>query len=169
MSEVLHSSSVESAFIELIEIHIPTTIIPASASDVVRDFYFCNSGNVTFKDINYLAFPFNLTGLEQLSTGAPPRPKLTIATIDRTLSILSFKYNDIVGSEVIYIRTFEAYLSSDIGSYPISLEIYRKESHNRTGMSFELRYPTDRERDFLPKQQMLRNRFPGLGVNKKAT
>lgn len=162
-------NSIESAYIELLEIHIPITIIPETVIDTPRDFYFCNSGNITFKGKDYIAFPFKLTGLEQLSTGAPPRPKLTLATIDRTLSILSFKYNDIVGATVTYIRTFEAYLSKELGSYPITLEMYRKESHNRTGMVFELRYPTDRERDYLPKQQMLRNRFPGLGVNKRAT
>lgn len=165
------TDSIKSAFVELFEIHvrIPSTPIRTES------FYLSNYGDVEFKrDAGttpqlYIGFPIQLTGLDQTSSGAPPRPKLTIATIDPIISRLSFTYGDLVGSKVVYIRTFEEYLTAGVGSYPLSMEIYRKESHNKTGIVFELRLPTDREHDYLPKKQMLRNEFPGLGMNKRAS
>lgn len=151
-------------FIELISIFIDTSLVD---SVTLTEFYLCNSGDITYRGQNYVFFPFQISGLEQSSSGAPPRPKLALANVDKTFGKLSFKYYDIVGSKVTYIRTFDKYVTNGIGSVPISMEIYRKESHNKSGISFELRFPTDREKDFLPKKQMLKRDFPGMGLNKR--
>jgi lambda family phage minor tail protein L len=162
--------SVKTAFIELFELHIPAAI-PLTPG-ISRDFYFCNSGNVTFTrggaTQQYVAFPIAISGIAQTSSGAPPRPKLSLSTVDPLVSQLAFLYSDIVGTKVVYIRTFEEYLSSGIGSYPLNMEILAKTSHNKNGLEFELRFPTDRETDYLPKKQMLRNEYPGMGTNKRA-
>lgn len=156
----------QSTYIELLQIHINKELLPVNATS---SFYLCNTGNVTYQSNDYVMYPFKLTGLEQVSTGALPRPKLDISSVDKVFSRLSFTYFDIIGAKVVYIRTFEEYLASGVGSIPTNMEIYRKESHNKTGIKFELRFPSDREQDFLPKKQMLHSEFPGMGLNKRAT
>jgi lambda family phage minor tail protein L len=123
----------------------------------------------------YYPFPFQLTGIESNSDGAPARPTLDIGNLRgingeliKLFGSLSFLYDDLVGVSVTYIRTFEPYinLTTRISAPPLKYFIGKKTSHNRLGLTFELRSPLDKERVFLPKRQMLRRDFPGLSINK---
>jgi len=122
----------------------------------------------------YYPFPVAISGVETNSEGAPPRPKLELANLRglsgealKLFGTLAFTYDDLVGIPVSFIRTFDTYLNltSRIG-VPLKYYIGKKLTHNRLGMSFELRSPLDKERAFLPKRQMLRRDFPGLSINK---
>ena len=123
----------------------------------------------------YYPFPFRISGIEQNSDGAPARPTLEIANLQglngefiKLFGSLAFIYDDLVGISVTYIRTFEPYinLTTRISAAPLKYFVGKKLSHNRLGLSFELRSPLDKERAFLPKRQMLRRDFPGLSINK---
>jgi lambda family phage minor tail protein L len=116
----------------------------------------------------YYPFPIQLSGLSLSSEGAPPRPQLTIANIDKSIGDFVFKYGDIIGTTIIYTRTFAPYLNTanKISLPPLKYFIAKKLSHNKNLLSFELRDFRDKERAMLPKRQMLKKDFPGLGINK---
>lgn len=167
------------AFIELFEIDLTDTnvIVDGVAileGSIIRVTAMTDSADlgaiqqVSWGGNDYTPFPVAISGISQSSDGAPARPTLSIANIDKTIGQLAFLYNDIVGAKVTYIRTFEPYLNTNsrISLPPLKFFISKKSSHTRTGLSFELRSPLDKERAFLPKRQMLKAEFPGLGINK---
>lgn len=157
-------------YIELFEIDLTKTNIPELTGTIFR----CTNSDVNFTGIlfggsTYVPFPIELTGISQTSSGAPARPQLNIANINKYFGSLAFKYNDIIGADITYIRTFEPYLNliSRLSLPPMKFNIAKKLIHNKNGLSFELRSPLDRERAVMPKNQMLKRDYPGLGVNKR--
>lgn len=127
-----------------------------------------NNTKVTFGGNTYEPYPVILTGFEQSGEGAPARPTLTIGNINILFGTLSFLFEDIIGAKIIYYRTFAAYLGtgSEVSAPPLTFYIGKKVSHTIKGVTWELRSPIDKERSFLPKRQMLKRDFPGLGINK---
>lgn len=162
------------AFVELFEIDLTPTNVTELNGSIIRvtpmtdSTDLSNLQSVVWGGDSYQPFPIAISGISQSSDGAPARPTLSIANIDKTIGQLAFIYNDVVGAKVTYIRTFEPYLntSASISLPPLSFFISKKSSHTRTSLSFELRSPLDKERAFLPKRQMLKKEFPGLGINK---
>lgn len=158
------------AYIELFEIDLSKTNIPELSGTIFR----CTNFDVSYAGILfggdvYIPFPIELTGISQTSSGAPARPTLNIANINKYFGSLTFKYNDIIGATVVYIRTFEPYLDlpSRLSLPPMKFHIAKKVLHNKYGLSFELRSPLDKERAVMPRNQMLKRDYPGLGVNKR--
>ena len=121
-----------------------------------------------FDGNTYSPFPIQITGIEASAEGAPARPVINISNISKYIGNLVFAYNDIIGAEVTYIRTFSTYLGigSNVSLPPLRYQIAKKTSHNKSIISFELRQFNDKERAFMPKRQMLKRDFPGLGINK---
>jgi len=129
---------------------------------------------IIFNGQTYYPIAILLSGLEDNSDGAFPRPTLQISNISipygtTTLKIgnLIFSYGDLIGCKVTYIRTFSIYLDSGMSVSPRKFYIGKKTSHTAEGISFELRNALDKDRAFLPKRQMLKRDFPGLGINKQ--
>lgn len=154
-------------YVELFE--IDCTNVP----EINTVYYFtamvgAASGSVDFGGTLYVPFPIAIDGIEQSSEGAPARPTIALANINKLMGSLSFLYEDLVGCQVTYIRTFSTYLNSPsrLSAPPLKYTVARKLSHTRVGLSWELRSPLDRERAFLPARQMLKKDFPGLGINK---
>jgi lambda family phage minor tail protein L len=164
---VLTQASVP-AFVELFKIDL-SELFPTTPNV----FYLTpEPQEVVWGGRTFMPFPVRLTGLEQSSSGAPPRPKIEVANIyqNRLFGTLAFQHNDIIGGKIEYIRTLAIYLgdpTQSICAAPMRFEIFKKEAHNKTFISFLLRTPLDRERAFLPKRQMLRAEFPGLGLYKR--
>lgn len=125
----------------------------------------------------YDPFPLAISGIEQHSTGAPSRPQLSVANVDRFFGTLVQTMEDMVGAEVTYRRTFANYLNTYISAAPMRFLVNRKLSHNKTGVVFELKFFMDMDKLYLPKRQMLRDsvdktgkdNFPGLGINKRTS
>jgi lambda family phage minor tail protein L len=159
---------VVSAFIELFQLDIQT--------ETLTSYYYTpmtnGASSVQWNGQTYLPFPINIENISMSSEGAPTRPTLTIANIlpGRLFGTLAFLYGDLVGNKITYTRTFANYLgiSSDVCLKPLRYTIAKKIGHNKLNIVFELRSPFDRERNYLPKRQMLKKDFPGLGVTKKA-
>lgn len=158
------------AYIELFELDFsPTNIAELSGVKMyLTPMVQANYTPVMFGNQQYSPFPLELTGIKQSSEGAPPRPTLAVANINKYFGSLAFVYYDIIGTSVTYIRTFEPYLNlaSRLSLPPMKFTIAKKLTHNKLGLSFELRIPTDKERAFMPRRQMLKKDFPGLGINK---
>lgn len=182
MSEIdpsLYHQAVLPAFIELFDILIPDEI--ASLTEISQqEFYYTpmtkmnpegEEQYITFDSRLYVAFPIKITGLERTTSGAPPRAELHFANVvaPRLFGALAFLFGDIIGATVIYRRTFDnpSYLSAGLQAPPMKFTIVRKVTHNRTGVSFELKTPLDDDRNWLPGRQMLQRDFPGLGINKR--
>jgi len=128
-------------------------------------------GEVVFNGNTYSPYPIAITGIDQVSEGAPPRPLLAITNVDRFFGVLTATMQDLKGAKVIFYRTFEPYLNSGVSAAPMRFLINKKPTHNKTGIIFELKTFLDSDREFLPGRQMLRDgppetAFPGLGVNK---
>ena len=129
-----------------------------------------NGAKVQFNKNEYSPWPLEISGLELNSSGSPARPTLTLGNLDsnKQLRKLAYTYNDLVGSEVTYIRTFKDYLgiNSNISAPKIKFSIGRKLNHTKKQLQFELRSQMDRENSYLPPRIMLREEFPGLAINR---
>jgi hypothetical protein len=127
-----------------------------------------NNTPIMFGGDTYTPFPIEITSYSQTSDEAPARPTLSVSNINKLFGILSFTLQDIIGAKVIYYRTFETYLNqpTKVSAAPLKFTIARKTAHNMSVISFELRSPLDADRAMLPKRQMLKRDFPGLGINK---
>ena len=173
VSQTVLTSTVP-GLVELFEIDLTSTNVPALVGSVLRVATMTDSTDlanikaVRFGDNDYVPYPIQISEVSFSSDGAPPRPKLVIANVNKYIGQLAFAYGDIIGATVTYIRTFTPYLnsSSKVSLPPWKYFIAKKTSHNRTTLSFELRDFRDKERAFLPKRQMLKKDFPGLGINK---
>jgi lambda family phage minor tail protein L len=152
-------------FVELFEIDFSSTNIPELAGSIMR---ITNGSTALFGGETYSPFPVHISGISQSSEGAPPRPSISIANVNKYIGAMAFQYGDIIGSTVTYIRTFEPYLNqvSRISLPPLRYYIAKKTVHDKTVLSFELRDFRDKERAYMPKRQMLKKDFPGLGINK---
>lgn len=113
-------------------------------------------------------FPIDIQGIEQTSGEAPARPQLTVSNVDKYFGTLCFAFQDLVGTEVIYYRTFAPYLnqSTRLALQPLKYVIAKKLDQIKNIITFELRDPSDKDRSYMPRRQMLKKDFPGLGVNK---
>jgi lambda family phage minor tail protein L len=127
-----------------------------------------NNSNIMFGGDAYTPFPIQITSYAQDSDSAPARPTLSISNVSKLFGMLSFTFQDIIGARDVYYRTFANYLgqSTKVSAAPLKFTIARKTAHSMGMLSFELRSPLDSERAVLPKRQMLKKDFPGLGINK---
>ena len=127
-----------------------------------------NGTPIQFGENSYTPYPIEIIGYSTTSDEAPARPTLNISNINKVFGMLSFTLQDIIGAKVTYYRTFENYLnqSTKVSAAPLKFTIARKTAHNPAVLSFELRSPLDSDRGMLPKRQMLKRDFPGLGINK---
>ena len=162
------------AFIELFDIDLSSTNEAELVNSILRftpmtdSTDLTNLHNVMFGNNTYYPFPIQISGISFSSDGAPPRPQITIANIDKSIGEYVFRYGDIIGTTVIYTRTFSTYLNTanKISLPPLKYFVAKKLSHNKNMISFELRDFRDKERAMLPRRQMLKKDFPGLGINK---
>ncbi len=128
-----------------------------------------SSGYVVWDSHNYYPFPIQLVGLDTITAGAPPRAELHISNVnnDKLFGTLAFAYGDLIGALVYYRRTFSNLLNTAYASQPYKFVVSKKSTHNKSGLIFELKSIYDKDREYLPKRQMLRKDFPGLGINKR--
>jgi phage-related protein len=158
-------------YVELFELNFATANIPG-----LTGYFRCSptkvaGGSLLFGGDTFIGnFPIKIEGIEYRSGSAPARPQLTVANIDKYFGSLLFTYGDIAKTTVIYYRTFTPYLgqTTRLSKQPLKFQIAKKLDHSKKLIIFELRDPTDRERNYMPGRQMLRDEFPGLGVNKHA-
>lgn len=124
---------------------------------------------VIWKGNTYTSFPIQMQGAKHQMNGSLPRPLITISNVDGLLLAPIIALGDLVGAEVTLEKTFEQYL--DNGSAPnpntaLPIErflISQKTQHTKDFVSFELISKLSRRTLKLPRRQVLREAFPGVG------
>jgi lambda family phage minor tail protein L len=159
-----------SAIIELFELQLDTTL--HGSSDIYRWHGGVNAnvtGNITWNGNDYVRLPIQAEGFDYSNTGSLPRPTLTVANLDSTVTNLLLLVNattagnDLGGATVKRIRTLKKYLDGETAADPHAKfpdEIWfidRKASESRDAVSFELASKFDLPGVMLPKRQIIAN------------
>ena len=159
-----------SAIIELFELHLDNTL--HGSTDVYRFHAGANAaitGNVVFNGNTYTRIPVEADGFEFTNTGSLPRPTLTIANLDGTMSTLLLLVNattagnDLGGAEVRRIRTLKKFLDGESTADPNAKfpderwYVDRKANESRDSVTFELASKFDLAGQKLPKRQLVAN------------
>ena len=165
-----------SAIIELFELHLDSTL--HGSSDVYRWHSGVNdqvTGNLVWNGETYFRVPVQADGFEFKNSGTLPRPTLTIANSDSTVTAILLLVNaitvgnDLAGAEVRRIRTLKKFLdaanfaagNSNADPYASFPEeryfIDRKASEDRTQVTFELASKFDLAGQKIPKRQCIAN------------
>lgn len=127
------------------------------------------SSPVLFGGVSFTPIPIKSEGWDFTSTGAPPKPTLTVSNVARTLLTDVISLGDLVGAKVTRVRTFAKYL--DAGATPdsskyIGPEVYiveQKTGHNNEFIQWQLTSILDRLGMKLPRRQVLKDKgFPGV-------
>jgi len=162
----LQTLSQNSGFVELYV--LDTTILGGTV------YRFTNNvtavgGSLSFNSQTYAALPITTTGWDFTSTGAPPKPTLTVSNVNKTLLSVVVSMGDLVGSTLTRYRTFEKFLdggASPDGSQFIGPEVYiieQKIGHNKHYITWQLSSIIDRMGMMLPRRQVLKDKgFPGV-------
>jgi lambda family phage minor tail protein L len=164
------STLAPSAIIELFELTLDTTL--HGSSDTYRWHNGCNAnvtGNIVWNGNTYTRLPIQAEGFDYTNTGTLPRPSLTVANLDGTVSTLLLLVNattpgnDLGGATVKRIRTLKKYLDGEAAADPHAKfpdEIWyidRKSGESRDAVSFELASKFDLAGVMLPKRQVIAN------------
>lgn len=159
-----------SAIIELFELHLDSTL--HGTSDIVRWHNGANAdvtGNIIWNGQTYFRLPVQAEGFEYNNTGSLPRPTLTVANLDSTVTALLLDVNlvtagnDLTGAKVKRIRTLKKFLDGQAGADPYASfpeEIWyidRKATETRDVVSFELASKFDMAGTIIPKRQIIAN------------
>lgn len=120
---------------------------------------------IYWQGVKYDAWPAEVSGLEKTSEGTSPRPKLSVANLDGTVSALCRAFNNLLLAKVTVHKTFAAFL--DAGNFPdgnASADpeqevvdvwyVHRKTVDNDTTVEWELASPADVQNQKLPTRQM---------------
>lgn len=125
---------------------------------------------VVWQGNTYQPFPIEVSGFETNGTGAPPRPRITLANISGYVGALAISLNDLVSCKLTRKRTFVKYLdavnftggvnpTADINAhFPDEIFLIdRKVSENKVNVEFELASVLDMTGVFLPRRQVIAN------------
>lgn len=127
-------------------------------------FYQASGADVPPKPImwrgeSYVAWPYEMSGIEWDGTGKSPLPMLEVANIDGSISSLCLLLQNLFGAKVTEHTTFRQYLPDGDDPDP-SMEftqnwyITRKSGENLSSISFELSSPADFTGQSLPRRQI---------------
>ncbi|NYA15767.1 phage minor tail protein L [Serratia fonticola] len=113
----------------------------------------------------YSPWPADVSGLEKSSEGSSPRPKLSVANLDQSISTLCMVYNDLLQAKVIVHHTLAHFL--DAKNFPTgnptadptaeSIDVWyidTKTSDNDISVEWTLASPADVQGQKLPTRQM---------------
>jgi lambda family phage minor tail protein L len=159
-----------SAIVELFELHLDETL--HGSTDLFRWHNGVNAdvtGNIVWNGNSYVRFPVKAEGFEYTNTGTLPRPTLTVANLDGSISVLLLEVNwttagnDLAGAQVRRIRTLKKYLDGEATADPNAAfpeEIWyvdRKATETRDFIQFELASKFDLAGIKLPRRQIIAN------------
>ena len=170
--------------IELFELHYDSTL--HGSSDILRWHAGSNAnvtGNITWNGNAYTRIPVKADGFEYTNAGSLPRPTLTVANLDGTITALLLGVNDVTagndltGAKVKRIRTLKKFLDGESAADPYATfpveewYIDRKATESRDFVTFELASKLDLQGKELPNRQVVANicqwkyRNPECGYN----
>ena len=149
--------------------YVELFILDGTAIDSSLLFYFTNSSDtpIQFGANTYTPFPIMGTGWS-VTSGQPPRPKLTISNVTKVIQPYIQQYQDLSQMKVTRIRTLAKFLAS--GSSPdanahLPLEQYYVSQMTRFAkdvLEFELVSFLEAPNAKLPAGQVLKDNTPGV-------
>ena len=112
--------------------------------------------------VTYTPFPFEFSGFERRAKGMIPRPKISLANINRNFTIYTSTYDDLLGAKIIRRKTLAKYL---LENPPVEFprEVYyieRLTSENQAMVEFELTSNFDVQGVLLPSRRIIASRCP---------
>lgn len=165
-----------SAIIEMFELRLDSTL--HGSSDIYRWHSGVNeqvTGNIVWNGNTYARVPIKADGFEFRNTGTLPRPTLTVANLDGTVTTILLLVNattvgnDLAGAEVRRIRTLKKFLdaanfsggNANADPYASMPEeryfVDRKSSESRDAVVFELASKFDLAGQMIPRRQCIAN------------
>ena len=174
-----------SSLIELFTVTLDSSLHGATTVHRFHDGSNMNSsGELIWDGNSYQRFPVKAEGFEFTGKGQIPRPKFTVSNALGTITALmalvnqTTPGNDLTGAKFTRIRTLARYIDAANftgGTNPFGTpdtssklpdEIYfidRKLSENRDFVEFELVSELDLLNLRLPRRQVTKDIFPGVG------
>ena len=174
-----------SSLIELFTVTLDSSLHGATTVYRFHDGSNMNSsGELIWDGNSYQRFPVKAEGFQFTGKGQIPRPKFTVSNALGTITALmalvnqTTPGNDLTGAKFTRIRTLARYIDAanfTSGTNPFGTpdtssklpdEIYfidRKLSENRDFVEFELVSELDLLNLRLPRRQITRDLFPGVG------
>tara|TARA_Y100000401_G_scaffold81115_1_gene66496 strand:- start:45 stop:623 length:579 start_codon:yes stop_codon:yes gene_type:complete len=174
-----------SSLIELFTVTLDSSLHGATTVYRFHDGSNMNSsGELIWDGNSYQRFPVKAEGFEFTGKGQIPRPKFTVSNALGTITALmalvnqTTPGNDLTGAKFTRIRTLARYIDAanfTAGTNPFGTpdtssklpdEIYfidRKLSENRDFVEFELVSELDLLNLRLPRRQVTKDIFPGVG------
>ena len=174
-----------SSLIELFTVTLDSSLHGATTVYRFHDGSNMNSsGELVWEGNTYQRFPVKAEGFEFTGKGQIPRPKFTVSNALGTITALmalvnqTTPGNDLTGAKFTRIRTLARYIDAanfTAGTNPFGTpdtssklpdEIYfidRKLSENRDTVEFELVSELDLLNLRLPRRQVTKDIFPGVG------
>lgn len=129
-------------------------------------------GPIFWQGAEYSPWPVTADGFA-LTGDKPPQPKLAVANIDRSITILCATFDDMVGARLIRRRTLAQYL--DPQNFPDGVNptadptehlpdevwfVERKSAETVEAVEFELTSAMDFNGVMLPRRQIINNQCP---------
>lgn len=131
------------------------------------------TGNfIQFNGVQYSYIPIEFTGAEYTSNGQQPRPTLKVSNVSKVLLSAVISLGDLVGARLTRTRTFEKYLDGQPAadsSQHLPIETFFvgvKRIQNKAVIEFELVTALERTQVKIPREQITRRRFPGVGAGR---
>jgi phage-related protein len=120
---------------------------------------------IRFDGNTYIAFPIQGDGFETASNGSPPQPTLRISNVTKYIQSYLGLYQDLVGAKVTRFLTFKNLLDtpSEVFGQQVYL-VHQLVSQTKDQIEFKLCSVLDNKQIKLPREQVLRNEFPGAGL-----
>lgn len=131
--------------------------------------HFQEGGSIAFGGTTYYSLPVISEGWESTTTGTQPQPTLSITNIDGVLLGEVVAHGDMVGAKVTRLRTLKKYLDGQIAAdsnqflRPDIYLVEQKIKHDKTIISWQLSSALDKFGIKLPRRQITKDNFPGVG------
>ena len=165
--------TIEADFIQLKQDSALIDLVELNATGIGGTTYRgCNDAPkgtaLVFGGVSYSGMPIRIEGIESSLTQAAGRATLTVSNILKTLQGTVIALKGFAGAEVTIKRTYAKYLDGGATPDPNQYILYnfivrRVSSMQASTIVFELGSYLDQLNTMLPKEQMTRDRFPGLG------
>lgn len=128
------------------------------------------TGNfIEFNGVQYSYIPIEFSGAEYTANGQQPRPTLKVSNVSKVLLSAVISLGDLVGAKLTRTRTFEKYLDDQPTADPtqhLPVETFFigvKRLQNKAVIEFDLVTALERAQIKIPREQITRKRFPGVG------